>query len=667
MADGDGNPRLSIRAGEILQRRAPNAAVIMTARPRQVVGGESITLTWGVTEGSAEFHDWLGLFHESDDKKPLRHCYVKGNKRGGEWVVEAPREAGKYVFRFIKSLFPYDLIHKDYLGLARSNFFEVVQAADANTESAAAAKLDDETQTAAKVGPSAMSHGQSSPQGTWINPPPRSASGHRRSGSGGSSSLLGASHPLAWIVRHFSSDDDLASLKLEDVVSLSFQVEDNVQACIIAKRLAAAAEQPGPGRRAMVDAGGAWALLHLAKWLDPDIQKEAARGLHSLVTFVPTIFGGMHDAGRRLVTFPADWPHSNSQTLSSSSMAQAGFYWQGLEHGSDRVICHACGVILEGWTEGQVPAVVHAHTSPHCRLLQADAQRKPFLPSLPSSRKQTQKGPTPAEAGAAPGLARGADAVNAAQSDAKGLMAESRSKDGKEGQGPATVAVVAADSVSRDAAGDAGSGEQAVSHDDQAQAAAGCDRASMQTEAEEGASDGASALQLEDSSGGVWGSMADEEAGGVGVLEVWGVRRGASGGAMGSVAQQLLVSPHAQQGFTSLSMSTDKQVQLWWYRLLAALAHAAGPSLEFQAICLPRLLLAASTCKDETRLVNILEALRWLALQPACRRYLTKGAGVDTLCLLINALPKWSARNVEVAHRLGAAPSDVWPRSVSCV
>jgi hypothetical protein len=30
--------------------------------------------------------------------------------------------------------------------------------------------------------------------------------------------------------------------------------------------------------------------------------------------------------------------------------------------------------------------------------------------------------------------------------------------------------------------------------------------------------------------------------------------------------------------------------------------------------------------------------------------------------VLINALPKWSGRNLEVANRNGGAPSDVWPR-----
>ena len=35
---------------------------------------------------------------------------------------------------------------------------------------------------------------------------------------------------------------------------------------------------------------------------------------------------------------------------------------------------------------------------------------------------------------------------------------------------------------------------------------------------------------------------------------------------------------------------------------------------------------------------------------------------MDTLSVLVNALPKWSGRNLEVANRNGGAPSDVWPR-----
>ena len=60
--------------------RSANAQVIMTATPRQVVGGETVQVTWGVTEGTADFHDWLGLFVENDPKKCLRHVYVKTNK-----------------------------------------------------------------------------------------------------------------------------------------------------------------------------------------------------------------------------------------------------------------------------------------------------------------------------------------------------------------------------------------------------------------------------------------------------------------------------------------------------------------------------------------------------------------------------------------------------------
>jgi hypothetical protein len=62
------------------RRRPAGMQVIMTATPRQVVGGETVHVTWGVTEGTAEFHDWLGLFAENDDKKCLRHVYVKTNK-----------------------------------------------------------------------------------------------------------------------------------------------------------------------------------------------------------------------------------------------------------------------------------------------------------------------------------------------------------------------------------------------------------------------------------------------------------------------------------------------------------------------------------------------------------------------------------------------------------
>ena len=136
--------------------------------------------------------------------------------------------------------------------------------------------------------------------------------------------------------------------------NIIFQVEDEAQASIVAARLAAAAEQPGPGRRAVVDAGGTWALLHLAKWQAADIQREAARGLHSLVTHVPLLCVGLHDPARRLLTFPAEFPHRASPTLSAPAMADAGFFWLGFEAGSDRVVCYACGVIIEGLRHASV-------------------------------------------------------------------------------------------------------------------------------------------------------------------------------------------------------------------------------------------------------------------------------------------------------------------------
>jgi len=181
---------------------------------------------------------------------------------------------------------------------------------------------------------------------------------------------------------------------------------------------------------------------------------------------------------------------------------------------------------------------------------------------------------------------------------------------------------------------------------------------------------GGRGVTREESGAGVRGAASEDEAGGVGVLEMGSggvfTRDESSplGGSVGrharaskiSVARDLLEAPSAEQALLALSSCADKQVQGWWYRLLAALAHAAGPSKEFESMCLPRLLLGITTCKDESRLVHVLEALRCLAMQPRCRKYLTTGAGYDCICALVNALPKWSARNLEVA------PSDVWPR-----
>ena len=131
----------------------------------------------------------------------------------------------------------------------------------------------------------------------------------------------------------------------------------------------------------------------------------------------------------------------------------------------------------------------------------------------------------------------------------------------------------------------------------------------------------------------------------------------------GSVARQLLLSPDARLALAALSGSGDRMVLMWWQRLMAALAHAAGTSREFALICLPPLLASlAAASGDESRLLHAVDALRWLALQPACRVHLAAGAGMDTLSLLVNALPKWSSRNLDTAQRpVGAGPADVWP------
>ena len=84
---------------------------------------------------------------------------------------------------------------------------------------------------------------------------------------------------------------------------------------------------------------------------------------------VQVLHGGMHDVSRRLQTFTSDFPHSEPP-LTPEVMVLTGLFSQALEPGSDRVICNACGVVLEGWEAGQVPSFVHFAASPHCRLLQ---------------------------------------------------------------------------------------------------------------------------------------------------------------------------------------------------------------------------------------------------------------------------------------------------------
>ena len=570
-----------------------------------------------------------------------------------------------------------------------------------------------------------------------------------RSGSAGSSSsLLGTQlathaegfvgrlpvHPLTWILRQFSSDDELARVKIDDVVELSLQVEGEVQAEIVAKRLAAAAQQPlGPGCRAVVAAGGVGALLYLAtRFHDPEILKHVAHGLHSMVTHVPALHGGMHDArmydaARRLLTFAADYPHTEPP-LSPEDMVQTGLFSQPLEPGSDRVICIACGVVLEGWVKGQVPSSVHQAASPHCRFVQwpyapaAPAAAPHLAPAaaLPPSHAPKSQPPPPnqpiqggwgqmlAQAGAVPAAkppaapplppvlstpsppARVSPPGRVSDWDASiAQHAQHQEQGGQRSPAAAPSPQHTAASVAGCQAADA---RELVCAD----SAVGCPsvvtwwplgarRVGLEDAAAAHTPGGGRAvappstppaggrdLRREESGAGVWGAAAEDEAGGVGVLEVGSGEMGlvALEGSVGSrlrpvkasVARDLLESPEAEQALLALSSCPDKQVRGWWYRLLAALAHAAGPSNEFASMCLPRLLLGITTCKDEARLVHLLEALRCLALQPRCRHYLTSGAGYDTLCALVNALPKWSARNLEVANRAGGVPSDVWPR-----
>ena len=535
----------------------------------------------------------------------------------------------------------------------------------------------------------------------------KTGSGHRRSGSGSSTgALLGGQlashaegiigrlpvHPLAWILRQFASEDELAGVRLEDVVELSNQVEDDAQACILAKRLAAAAHphQPAPSRRAVVDAGGVWALLNLAKWDYPDIQRHAAHGLHSLVTYVPTLFGSMHDPVRRVLTFGADFPH-DTEPLTQGALVQAGFYSQPLEPGSDRVICIECGVILEGWVQGQVPAEVHEHVSPHCRLLN--------WPNVPPSATSRLQRPTSAPVNHGKDLhpppplgqplvgwgmmiqQHSATSLAQVTNTALPLAWSTGASANPAGTMPAHATPLSNSSPAHRPSvvtwwplGAAKRVEGSVCDDTAPTSSSKIPQGSGEAQASSrrGSGEGANGtLDMAREVSSTWGRAADE-AGGVGVLESdspIGLSRGENPAVDGvgprtrvmdrSVARELLQSPHAEQALSALAASIDKTVQLWWYRLLAALAYAAGTTREFEVMCLPRLLQAVKKCKDEERLLYLLEALRWLALQPAARDLLIASLPLDTL---INALPKWSGRNLEVANRNGAAPSDVWPR-----
>jgi len=80
----------------------------------------------------------------------------------------------------------------------------------------------------------------------------------------------------------------------------------------------------------VVEAGGVGALIFLGtRFHDPEILKHAAHGLHSLVTYVPVLHGGMHDVSRRLQTFTSDFPHSEPP-LTPEVMVLTGLFSQAL-------------------------------------------------------------------------------------------------------------------------------------------------------------------------------------------------------------------------------------------------------------------------------------------------------------------------------------------------
>lgn len=55
--------------------------VMLHATPSQVTTSDTITITWGVVEGDAEWHDWIGMFREKHpESASLRHVYCKASR-----------------------------------------------------------------------------------------------------------------------------------------------------------------------------------------------------------------------------------------------------------------------------------------------------------------------------------------------------------------------------------------------------------------------------------------------------------------------------------------------------------------------------------------------------------------------------------------------------------
>lgn len=78
-------------------------SVLLSASPSVLHPGEKLTLVWGVTEGSPDYYDWIGMFRVGEDQKHcLQHHYCGREKRGGTWHPTAPLQPGDYEFRFMK-------------------------------------------------------------------------------------------------------------------------------------------------------------------------------------------------------------------------------------------------------------------------------------------------------------------------------------------------------------------------------------------------------------------------------------------------------------------------------------------------------------------------------------------------------------------------------------
>jgi hypothetical protein len=77
---------------------------------------------------------------------------------------------------------------------------------------------------------------------------------------------------------------------------------------------------------------------------------------------------------KRLETFQDTWPHQNKSEQNKIKMAEAGFFYTGVE---DRVQCAFCLISLEAWEPGETPTQEHRrHT------LDAEGKRYVFCPFL---------------------------------------------------------------------------------------------------------------------------------------------------------------------------------------------------------------------------------------------------------------------------------------------